>query len=470
MRLGLICGDGVPASGLLTIFRNVVGLGVDLQLLELPISADLGYSWRPDKPAYFPYGPAERETSAWLEPARQAPPALGDRDRAAAEWNSIRTSVAEGTALGPVERARLHERIDRLADRYRDYFSQWMRHNRVDWTIAVNMTLSDAVPVTKALLAAARDRHHENQAGGVLFWDHDLFGSCADYDEGVRRYPDRPNEFTPLPENGPGVRWAVVSEALAKEAASYPVPERPRVVPNILPRVPTGPLEPCHEQFLDGLGLDPRRPILLNPVRVYRVKGVELALEVLAAARSASTDRGLPAPYLLVFGSLSEDPSYADEVLSTARRLDLLPDVRFLDGVPLCSVRDGTGSWRLDEIDLLRTAAASGGGVVFTPNTEDVETVGLGPALAAVAGLPCASTKYAAFTPTYGSDFFVVPVEPHPAGIDRSGTELVDAMQANRVGDPRMAGMLRHNRRIVDHRFPADPWIKLLTELAEGAT
>ncbi|MET8573633.1 hypothetical protein [Streptomyces sp. NPDC005012] len=468
MRLGLICGDGVPASGLLTIFRNVVGLGTDLRLLELPVSADLGYSWRPDKAAYFPYGPAERETSAWWERARPAPPVLGDPEQAATEWSSIRMAVAEGAALGPVDRARLHERIDRLADRYREYFSEWMRRNRIDWTIAVNMTLSDAVPVTKALLAAARERHHENRSGGVLFWDHDLFGSCADHEGGVRRYPDRPNEFTPLPEAGPGVRWAVVSEALAEEGAGYPVPEPPRVVPNILPRVPTGPLEPRHTQFLDGLGLDPRRPILLNPVRVYRVKGVELALEVLAAARSASLERGLPVPYLLVFGSLVEDPSYAADVLSTARRLDLLPDVRFLDGVPLCSVRDGTGSWRLDEIDLLRTAVASGGGVVFTPNTEDVETVGLGPALAAVAGLPCASTSYTAFAPTYGSDFHVVPVDPRAAATGRSGVELVTAMQANRGGDPRTTGLLRRNRRIVDRRFPTDPWAELLTEMAEG--
>ncbi|MEU1116918.1 MULTISPECIES: hypothetical protein [unclassified Streptomyces] len=467
MRIGLVSGDGVPASGLLTIFRNVVGLGVELQLLDMPVPADLGYAWRPDKPAFYPYGPAEQGSSALLEPAPLAPPLPGDLDRAAAEWTSIRTSVAQGATLDTVERARLHERIDRLTDHYRDHFSQWMRRNRVDWTIAVNMTLSDAVPVTRALHAVARDRHHENRAGGVLFWDHDLFGSCADYDEGVRRYPERPNEFTPLPAAGPGVRWAVVSEALAEEAASYPVPERPRVVPNILPRVPTGQLEPRLRQFLDGLGLDPRRPILLNPVRVFRVKGVELALEVLAAARSAAADRGLPAPYLLVFGSLAEDPAYCDEVLHTARRLDLLPDVRFLDGVPLCSVQDSTGAWRLDEIDLLRTAAASGGGVVFTPNTEDVETVGLGPALAAVAGLPCASTNYAAFAPTYGKDFYVVPVHSRPADMARSGVGLVAAMRANRVGEPHMAAKLRRNRRIVDRRFPTGPWAKLLTELAE---
>ncbi|MFH8347382.1 hypothetical protein [Streptomyces sp. NPDC018045] len=130
MRIGLVCGDGVPASGLLTIFRNVVGLGVDLKLFDTPVSADLGYSWRPDKPAFFPYGPAEQESSALLEPAPHTPPFFEDPDLAAAEWTSIRTSVAQGTALGPAERVRLHERIDRLAVHYRNHFSKWMRHHQ----------------------------------------------------------------------------------------------------------------------------------------------------------------------------------------------------------------------------------------------------------------------------------------------------------------------------------------------------
>ncbi|MFD7710179.1 hypothetical protein ACFV6E_08105 [Streptomyces sp. NPDC059785] len=478
MRIGLVCGDGVPASGLLTVFRNVVELGVDLRLLQTPVPAELGYSWRPDKPAFFPYGPARQEPYALLAPDRHPPPVLGDTGRAAAEWTTVRaaaewtavrTAVADGAVLGPADRARLHARIDRMAAPYQDRFSRWLRQNRIDWTVAVNMTLSDAVPVTKALHAAARDRYRENRSGGVLFWDHDLFGSCAVYDDGVRMYPQRPNEFTPLPRAGPGVRWAVVSEALAKETASYPVPEPARVVPNIPPRVPAGPLEPRHEQFLARLALDRRRPILLNPVRVFRVKGVELALELLAAARSAATDRGLPAPYLLVFGSLAEDPGYADEVLRTARCLGLLSDVRFLDGVPLCSVRDATGAWLLDETDLLRTAAASGGAVVYTPNTGDVETVGLGPALAAAAGLPCASTRYAAFTPVYGPDFFVVPVDPGPAGMTRAGAELVTAMRANRAGEPRVVDAVRRNRRILERRFPSGPWAELLTELAASA-
>ncbi len=467
MRVGLVCGDGVPASGLLTIFRNVVDLGVEMRLLDAPVPAELGYSWRPDKPAFFPYGPKSTAPSALLEPTELAAPDLGDAARAAAEWTGIRTSVACAAELGPAERSRLHQRIDQVAAQYHDYFLEWMRRTRVDWIIAVNMTLSDAVPVTKGLHSATRECHRETGSGGVLFWDHDLFASCAVHDDdGTRMYPDRPNAFTPLPEIRAGVRWAVVSEALAEETAAYPVPERPRVVPNILPRVPTGPLEPRHERFLRDQDLDPARPVLLNPVRVFRVKGVELALELLAATRSAGVDRGHPAPYLLVFGSLAEDPGYADEVLSTARRLDLLPDVRFLDGVPLCSVQDAAGSWQLDEIDLLRIAAAAGGGVVFTPNTEDVETVGLGPALAAVAGLPCATTTYTAFAPVYGPDFSVIPVDPSQTGMRSAGAELVAALHANRSGDLRMADLLRRNREIVDRRFPTDPWAELLTDLA----
>ncbi|MFV0131547.1 hypothetical protein ACLGI4_28220 [Streptomyces sp. HMX112] len=432
--------------------------------------AELGYSWRPDKPAFFPYGPKNPASSALLEPTDLAAPDLGDPVRAAAEWTAIRRSVACADELDPAGRVLLRQRIDRVAVRYHDYFLDWMRRTRVDWTVAVNMTLSDAVPVTKALHSAAREHYLETGSGGVLFWDHDLFASCAVHDDdGARMYPDRPNEFTPLPEIRPGVRWAVVSEGLAEETTGYPVPQQPRVVPNILPRVPRGPLEPRHERFLRDQRLDPARPVLLNPVRVFRVKGVELALELLAAARSAGADHGRPAPYLLVFGSLAEDPGYAEEVLSTARRLDLLPDVRFLDGVPLSSVRDAAGSWQLDEVDLLRIAAATGGGVVFTPNTEDVETVGLGPALAAVAGLPCATTSYTAFAPVYGPDFSVIHVDPCETGMRRAGDELVAAMHANRAGDSRMADLLHRNRGIVDRRFPVDPWAALLSDLATGA-
>ncbi|MFH8295438.1 hypothetical protein [Streptomyces sp. NPDC018059] len=376
-------------------------------------------------------------------------------------------AVARAAELGPKERDRLHQRIDRLAAPYHDYFLKWLRRTQVDWTVAVNMTLSDAVPVTKALHTAVRARHQETGSGGVLFWDHDLFASCAVHDDdGIRMYPARPNEFTPLPEAGAGVRWAVVSQGLAEETASYPVPEQPQVVPNILPSVPAGPLDTRHERFLGDHDLDPTRPVLLNPVRVFRVKGVELALELLAAARSAGTDHGRPAPYLLVFGSLAEDPGYAAEVLATARRLDLLSDVRFLDGVPLSSGQNSAGSWQLDEVDLLRIAAATGGGIVFTPNTEDVETVGLGPALAAAAGLPCAVTSYTAFTPQYGPDFSVIPVDPSQAGMRRAGEELVAAMHANRSGDRRTTGLLHRNREIVDRRFPVEPWAKLLTDLA----
>jgi hypothetical protein len=45
----------------------------------------------------------------------------------------------------------------------------------------------------------------------------------------------------------------------------------------------------------------------------------------------------------------------------------------FFGGVPLGSHRDRKGKWRLDEVDLLRIADNTDGGVFFTPNRTDVE-------------------------------------------------------------------------------------------------
>jgi hypothetical protein len=59
MRIALVCGDGLPVSGLLTVFRNVVGIAVEAGLLDTRITADLGYSWHPGKAAFFPRGPAD---------------------------------------------------------------------------------------------------------------------------------------------------------------------------------------------------------------------------------------------------------------------------------------------------------------------------------------------------------------------------------------------------------------------------
>ena len=463
--MGVISGDGVPVSGLLTIFRNVVDLGQELDLVEVPVPAELGYSWRPDKPGYFPDGPPEPESGEFLVDLAMVSRPVTDAIRAAPEWTWIRNAVARADELDASEQDLLRQRIDRLAAPYQDYFERWMSSADVDWICAVNMTLSDAVPVTTALHRAAAVHYGRRRSGGVLFWDHDLFESCAIYEDGQRLYPDRPNAFTPLPDDLPRHRWAVVSDPLAAEAARYPTMARPRVVPNILPRIPAGPLEDRHHEFLAQQGLSPDRPLLLNPVRVFRVKGVEIALDVLAGARSAGRDHDLPTPALLVFGSLTEDPPYADQVVARAESLDLGRDLRFLGGVPLRSHRDPEGRWHLDEIDLLRLAVAGGGGVVFTPNTTDVETVGLGPALAAVAGLPCVTTPYEAFLPAYGEDFRTICIRGAELDAHRAGRALVEAMRSARSGAGPYAEVLRTNRQIIEQRFPIGPWSDLLKEL-----
>ena len=134
--------------------------------------------------------------------------------------------------------------------------------------------------------------------------------------------------------------------------------------------------------------------------------------------------RGLAVPYLLVFGSLHEDPGYARQVVDTVHRLGLDDDdVRFLGGVPLGSCRDSSGQWHLDEIDLLRLAAASNGGVLFTPSVPDVETIGLGPGLAAAASVPCLTTTYDAYDRVYGPDFRFLP-GPRPSRPRLNGLPL----------------------------------------------
>ncbi|MFD3684832.1 hypothetical protein ACFWTE_08460 [Nocardiopsis sp. NPDC058631] len=187
-----------------------------------------------------------------------------------------------------------------------------------------------------------------------------------------------PNEFTPLPGGHPAHRWAVVSEALRAEARGYPTPLEPVTVPNVLPETPPEGLQDRHTEFLEQIGAAPGRPLLLVPVRVFRVKGVEISVRLFSRMRQVSREQGRPDPLLLVFGDLGEDPDYTEEVLDEAAQEGVLDHVRFLDGVPLQSHR-GTGlRWYLDEIDLLRVSAATGGGVLFTPNRPDVESVGLG--------------------------------------------------------------------------------------------
>ncbi|MCP2168246.1 glycosyltransferase family protein [Goodfellowiella coeruleoviolacea] len=462
MRLGVVSGDGLPVSGLLTIFRNVRELGVRHGLVDPSVPADLGYSWRPDKGRFYPGGAVVDGYPDWLRVITTPP--TTDPAGLRHEWERIRTAVANPERLPEADRALLRQRVGELAEVYREHFATWLREQDVDWVIAINMTLSDAVPVTAGLHAAVRDRFGAGRhPGGIVFWDHDLFGSCAIFEHGVRLYPAAPNEFVPVPQDNGYTRWAVVSADLAAEAARYPTDLAPRVVPNVLPPEVRAPLTDRHHEFARQWGLDLDRPVILCPVRVFRVKGVELSVELLGATSRECERRGLPRPYLLVFGSLAEDPDYAEAVLARVDALDLAGDVLFLDGVPLGSYRDGAGRWRLDEVDLLRLAAATSGMVFFTPNTPDVETVGLGPALGSLAHLPTATTAYTAFDQVYGPDYRVLRVGASAAELRQAGPRVVDALT-----DPaarHRAGGGGANLRRLAQVFPVEPWLDLLAEL-----
>jgi glycosyltransferase involved in cell wall biosynthesis len=461
MKLALVCGDGLPVSGLLTVFRNVLDLLPEPNLLDLPVPADLGYSWRPDKPAFFPSGSDAVGYPDWLSVTRGIPvadPGLAE------ELVGIRREVARAELLDPAERSRLNERIEALTQPYEQYFTRWLDEHDVDWVCAINMTLSDAVPVTLALHRAVDRRWGSGRPGGILFWDHDLFGSYAVHDGGERIYPAAPNEFTPLPGAHPAHRWAVVTDGLAKETAGYATSIVPVAVPNVLPAVPTGELEERHHEFIARHGIDPVRPVILVPARVFRVKGVEISVALLAAVRKACLRRGAPVPYLLVFGDLGEDPEYSREVLAAVEEFAVHDDIRFLGGVPLGTHRDRTGHWRLDEVDLLRIADRTDGGVFFTPNRSDVESVGLGPALAAVAGLPCAVTGFDVFDEVYGKDFHHVHVQ-WDAELDAAGEQFTDWLVGRRAGAEWVREAMEFNHGRVVDRFPTWPWRALLGEL-----
>jgi glycosyltransferase involved in cell wall biosynthesis len=456
MKVAVVCGDGVPASGLLTVLRSVIELGIDEGLVAPRVPADLGFSWRPDKPRFYPRPAGRSGYPRWLDLSQEAPAELpaGTFGR---RLTSIRNDVARAATLSADNVTALSASIAALATPYEHYFDSWLSKNDADWLFAINMTLSDAPSVTSALHRAAKRRWEGGRRGGVVFWDHDLFRSCSVFEDGVRVYPAEPNELTLLPDACPWHRWLVASRELADEAAGYPTALAPVPIANLLPPWRGSRLEDCHLQFLDQQSLGSSRPIMLAPVRMFRPKGLDITLALAHRVREASRRRRWPEPFLLIFGSLDEDRQYATELRAQARRLDLLDSVRFLDGVPLGTYRDTAGSWHLDEIDLLRLAAATAGAVIFTPSQPDLESVGLGPALAAVAGLPCAITPYHAFARVYGPDFSVVQVDtdgPH----DRAAGELLTLMR-------HPAPALDSNRAIVGERFPAGPWRSTLREL-----
>jgi len=235
-------------------------------------------------------------------------------------------------------------------------------------------------------------------------------------------------------------------------------------VPYVLPAVPVGELSERHHQFLSQRNLDPGRPVILAPVRVFRVKGVEIAVSLFAALRRACERRGEPVPYLLVFGTLDEDPEYTTEVLATVDREQVGDDLRFLGGVPVTSYQDPAGTWMLDEIDLLNIASTTDGGVFYTPNQPDVESVGLGPALAAAARLPFAATSYNAFDGAYGTRLAHVRVNGRD-DIVRAANEFSEWLAGKRRGDRAVLAALAANAGEIQRHFPDGPTRDFLLSL-----
>lgn len=393
----------------------------------------------------------------------------------------IRRDVAQPEDLSPEQREALHGRIEAITIKYQRHFEQWFEDNGIDWVCAINMTLSDAVPVTTALHNAADKRWGSFRPGGILFWDHDLLGSYAVHEKNERVYPKRPNEFTPVPKAVPWHVWTIVSEVLKPETAAYPTELRASIVPNVLPFVSNRGV-PLHEpgifsKFLEDFdmlnGVIDGRPVLLCPNRIFPVKGIEISIRLLASIKAVSIKRQLHTPYLLIFGDTEEDPEYATELQALAQDEGLSGDIRFLGGVPLCSGTNGSRAL-LDEKDLLRLSAATYGGVLYTPNTTDVESVGLGPALASIAALPCLVSKFNALHQVYGDELYCVHIDPRrEESFEVAAEEFVDLMAASnsesgRTEDQRKLweNIVQRNSSLMLKRFPMRQWKSLLLHLA----
>src|ERR1700730_190289 len=106
MRVGLVSGDGLPVSGLLTIFRNVVDHGREMGMVEVPLPVDLGFSWRPDKGTLFPSGNGTVVYPNWMSVASCPTAVRLDSSMFAMELISIREGVARLSLLSIPERKR----------------------------------------------------------------------------------------------------------------------------------------------------------------------------------------------------------------------------------------------------------------------------------------------------------------------------------------------------------------------------
>lgn len=470
MKIGLVCGDGLPVSGLLTVFRNVYHLGRSMGVFDDTVVADLGYSWRSDKTRFFPDGPDAHPYPPWLRPTTNDSIAGLDRAELSAELEDIRRSVAAFDGLEDASRQSLVDRIETLRKVYFDHFTTWLQRHDPDWVFAVNLTLPHAVSVTSALFTAA-DLHYRARRGGLVIWDHDLCGSNGRWDTAIDRrfYPSVPNDVTPLPPEAAHIDWIVVSQGLAREAETYDIATQPKVIANLLPLIPPA-IGDRHHEFARQLELSLERPILVSPVRIYRVKGVSQSLRFHAEVVAECLRRSLPPPYLLIFGSLDENPEYGDELVALRDELATAEYVRFLGGVPLETVREAGGDWRLDEVDLLRLARATSGGVVFTPSVSDFETIGLGAALAAAAEIPAVSTRYNAFDEVYGAaGVSCTTFETDGTGMTEAAVEFVDALAGFAGRDANLIAGLERNRHAVESLFPVEPWRALLDSMNGGS-
>ncbi|HEC1651063.1 TPA: hypothetical protein R1156_003008, partial [Yersinia enterocolitica] len=236
MKWAVISGDGLPTSGLLTIFRNVVEIAMKKNTIVNEIPADLGFSWRPDKKYFFPAGSQKSHYPIWMKVSTIQRPSTCS-DIYADKLLNIRHQVSQYDSLTDTEVNEIEAEIASIADEYETYFINWFEQNAIDWVFCLNLTLSDATPVTLALHRAAKKYWGSKESGGVIFWDHDLFGSYAIYENEDRLYPQSPNSLTPIPQDNPYTQWIVASEALADECKDYPTKSNPLVIPNILPEI-----------------------------------------------------------------------------------------------------------------------------------------------------------------------------------------------------------------------------------------
>ncbi|HDL8376712.1 TPA: hypothetical protein PXR12_004067, partial [Yersinia enterocolitica] len=164
----------------------------------------------------------------------------------------------------------------------------------------------------------------------------------------------------------------------------------------------------------------------------------------------------LSLPKLLIFGSMNEDPEYAGYLKEQVNILNLNDHIIFLDEVPLQTYRNKYNKWCLDEIDLLTICHTLSGAVLFTPNVKNVESVGLGPALAAIYTIPCAVTEYSAFTEFYGSEYHHIKVDP---SFPRDAAQqLFEWMCMHAAGEIGIKMQLISNKLLIQSKFPIDPW------------